>query len=74
VRGNWRGPLGKNNMLRHIALAALAAAMLGGNAMAQMPAPHGNSLTWLVSSRVDTIRDGKTTTSERRFKPLPAPK
>lgn len=45
-------------MLRHIALTALAAATLGGAAMAQTPAADGNSLTWLVGSRVHTSANG----------------
>jgi hypothetical protein len=45
-------------MLRHIALAAFAVATLGGTAMAQTPARDGNSLTWLVGSRVHTNANG----------------
>lgn len=46
-------------MLRHIALAALAVATLGGTAMPQTPAAlDGNSLTWLGGARVHTNANG----------------
>lgn len=47
-------------MLRHIALAALTVAVMGGLAMAQTPAASldGDSLAWLVGSRVHTNANG----------------